>query len=98
MILEIALLQIRPGLAPDFEKAFAQAQAIIASMPGYIHHELQRCIEAENRYVLPVRWQSLEAHVVGFRSSPEYQEWKKLLHHFYNPFPQVEHFEAVELG
>ena len=62
-------------------------------MKGYISHQLQRCIEKENRYILLVNWETLEDHTVGFRSSDEYQEWKKLLHHFYDPFPTVEHYE-----
>jgi len=98
MILELALLNVRRGFERDFEAAFAQASSIIASMPGYISHQLQRCIETSNRYVLLVYWTSLEAHTVGFRGSPEYQRWKQLLHHFYDPFPSVEHYELVARG
>lgn len=96
MILEIAPLQIRPGQAAAFEAAFAEAQAIISSMPGYLSHELQRCLERANHYVLLVRWQTLADHEVGFRQSPQYQQWKQLLHHFYDPFPTVLHYEVVE--
>lgn len=95
MILEVAMLHVRPGQGAEFERAFAQAQSIIAAMPGYIEHELQRCLEVPDKYVLLVRWRSLEDHEQGFRGSPEYQEWKRLLHHFYDPFPTVEHFEPV---
>ncbi|WP_404788929.1 antibiotic biosynthesis monooxygenase family protein [Altericista sp. CCNU0014] len=95
MILEVAILEVKPGLATEFETAFKTASAIIGSMPGYLSHELQRCIETENRYLLLVRWQTLEAHTVGFRQSPEYQEWRALLHHFYDPFPTVEHYEMA---
>ena len=95
MILEVAILNVRPGMASAFEEAFHQASSIISAMPGYISHQLQRCIEAPNRYVLLVNWESLEAHTVGFRGSPEYQVWKRMLHHFYDPFPIVEHYESV---
>jgi|ERR1022692_9760 heme-degrading monooxygenase HmoA len=95
MILEVAVLNVRVGLEREFEAAFAQASAIIASMPGYISHQLQRCIETSTRYALLVNWTSLEAHTVGFRGSPEYQTWKQLLHHFYDPFPSVEHYVLV---
>ncbi|RDC65154.1 antibiotic biosynthesis monooxygenase family protein [Adhaeribacter pallidiroseus] len=97
MVLEIALLDVVPAQTSNFEKAFAQAQQIIARMPGYVTHELQRCLEKENRYALLITWQTLEDHTIGFRQSPEYQEWKKLLHHFYDPFPVVEHFRKVAL-
>ncbi len=64
-------------------------------MHGYLEHDLQRCIERPSRYVLLVRWETLEDHTEGFRGSPEYQRWKALLHHFYDPFPTVEHFTRV---
>ena len=95
MILEVAILNVRPGQEHDFESAFALAAPIIASMPGYVSHQLQRCLEASNRYVLLVEWTTLEAHTLGFRGSREYQRWKTLLHHFYDPFPTVEHYEMV---
>ena len=98
MILEVATLNVRPGSQPKFEAAFAQAAPIIASMPGYVSHQLQQCVEASSRYVLLVEWTTLEAHTVGFRGSPEYLRWKQLLHHFYDPFPTVEHYSMVMHG
>ncbi len=97
MILEAAMLQVKPGQESDFEAAFRDASRIIASMPGYIAHELHRCIEVNGKYLLLVRWERLEDHTIGFRNSAEYQEWRRLLHHFYAPFPAVEHFEQVKL-
>jgi heme-degrading monooxygenase HmoA len=96
MILEAAPLQVKAGQAGAFESAFREAQAIIASMPGYRSHELQRCLEREGHYLLLVRWESVAAHEQGFRKSPQYRQWRKLLHHFYDPFPTVLHYEAVE--
>jgi heme-degrading monooxygenase HmoA len=92
MVLEIAQLQIKPGQAAAFEAAFGQAQAIIASMPGYLGHELQRCLEQDHHYMLLVRWATLEDHTVGFRQSAQYLQWRQLLHHFYDPFPTVLHY------
>ncbi|MFC6659897.1 antibiotic biosynthesis monooxygenase family protein [Deinococcus multiflagellatus] len=96
-MLEIALLTIRRGLTPAFEEAFAEAQGIISAMPGYLRHSLQRCAEDDHRYALLVWWTTLEAHTIGFRGSPDYQQWRALLHHFYDPFPTVEHFTEVGL-
>jgi 2-hydroxychromene-2-carboxylate isomerase/heme-degrading monooxygenase HmoA len=95
MILEVALLDVKPEQAAEFEAAFAIARSILRASPGYVSHELQRCVEAPGRYVLLVRWRSLDDHVEGFRKSSRYQEWKRLLHHFYDPFPTVEHFEPI---
>ena len=96
MILEVAILNIKPEKVNDFEPTFQIASKIISSMKGYIFHELRKCMENENQYILLVKWESLEDHTVGFRESEEYEEWKALLHHFYEPFPVVEHYESVE--
>jgi heme-degrading monooxygenase HmoA len=93
VILEIAQLQVKPGQTTEFEVAFNEAQAIISSMPGYLGHELQKCIEQVNHYMLLVRWESVEHHEVGFRKCAQYQGWRALLHHFYDPFPTVLHYE-----
>ncbi len=89
------MLDIRPGEAPAFEQAFAEAQSILRASPGYQRHELRRCAERESRYLLLVWWDSIESHTEGFRGSPDYQRWKALLHHFYDPFPTVEHYASV---
>lgn len=96
MILEVAVLDVKAGQEAAFEAAFRQAAPIIAAMPGYLSHELQRCLERANRYILLVNWQTLEHHTVGFRGSAQYQQWKRLLHHFYDPFPTVEHYAPVD--
>jgi heme-degrading monooxygenase HmoA len=95
MILEVAILNVIPGREAEFENAFRQAQRIISSMTGYRSHDLRRCVETTSRYILLVNWDSLEDHTVGFRGSTDYQEWKRLLHHFYDPFPVVEHYAGV---
>ncbi len=95
MILEVVILNVIPNLTAEFEAAFAKAERIIASMEGYISHQLQKCIEEPAKYILLVNWTDLEAHTIGFRGSEEYQEWKALLHHFYDPFPTVEHYEPL---
>ncbi|NET73085.1 MAG: antibiotic biosynthesis monooxygenase, partial [Sphaerospermopsis sp. SIO1G2] len=75
MILEVAILDIKPGLCSEFEVAFQTASQIIASIPGYISHQLQHCLENSHRYILLVKWDKLTDHTVGFRQSPQYQEW-----------------------
>ncbi|MEN9562585.1 MAG: hypothetical protein RIR73_829 [Chloroflexota bacterium] len=96
MILEVVILNIIPGQEKEFEAAFEKASPIISSMGGYHWHQLQHCLEVKNRYLLLVQWETLEAHTVGFRGSAEYQEWRKLLHPFYDPFPTVEHYEMAQ--
>ncbi|MET0279675.1 MAG: antibiotic biosynthesis monooxygenase [Steroidobacteraceae bacterium] len=95
MILEVAILNVHAHRTADFESSFAQAAPLIAASPGYVSHEMRRCVEVANRYILLVTWQSIEDHVVGFRGSDAYQSWKALLHHYYDPFPTVEHYEQL---
>jgi heme-degrading monooxygenase HmoA len=95
MITEHALLPVRAGLEQDFEAAFGQARHIIAAMPGFISLSLSRSIESPRTYLLLVEWETLEDHTEGFRGSAEYQQWRALLHRFYEPFPVVEHYNLV---
>jgi len=95
MILEHAILPVRPGLETEFEAAFAQARPLISVQPGFLAVSLHRSVETPNEYLLLVAWDSIEAHTEGFRRSPEYDRWKALLHRFYDPFPVVEHFDEV---
>lgn len=92
MILEAATLNVNPGEEARFESAMRAARSLIAATPGFLGISVQRCIERPSSYLMLVRWEKLEDHTVGFRQSDRYQEWRKMLHHFYDPFPVVEHF------
>lgn len=94
MILEHAILSVKPGRLSDFEQAMATANPLIACQPGFISLELRRSAEGLNQYLLLIHWASIEAHRDGFRNSPQYQKWRGLLHHFYDPMPSVTYFEA----
>ena len=95
MIREHALLNVISGQELEFERAFQQAKDIIAGSPGFRSLRLARCLEQPSRYLLLVEWDCLEDHTVGFRGSAAYHAWRRLLHHFYDPFPTVEHYEDI---
>ncbi|OOP60414.1 antibiotic biosynthesis monooxygenase [Arthrobacter sp. SRS-W-1-2016] len=95
MILEHAILPVRPGGESDFEEAFRAARPLISRQPGFRSLSISRSIESPNLFLLLVEWDSIEAHTEGFRGSADYERWKELLHHFYDPFPVVEHFTTV---
>jgi heme-degrading monooxygenase HmoA len=95
MILEVAMLQVKPGQETAFEKDFATAGQFISAIKGYVRHSLRKCLEQEHKYILLVDWEQLEDHTIGFRESAQYLEWKRLLHHYYEPFPTVEHYEML---
>ncbi len=95
MILEQATLPVRPGEEAAFEAAFDEARALISAAPGFLDLTLSRCVERPSSYLLLVHWESLAAHTEGFRGSALYEQWRELLHHFYEPSPVVEHYELV---
>jgi heme-degrading monooxygenase HmoA len=97
VIVEHAILPVIPGQEDAFERAFAAARAIISGMQGFRSLSLSRGIESPSSYLLLVEWDRLEDHTKGFRGSREYGDWRALLHHFYEPFPAVEHFAPITL-
>ncbi len=99
MILEMAILNVRPGQESAFEAAMRTARPLIAATPGFGGINVHRCIETRNRYLLLVTWRALQDHTVGFRQSDRYQRWRDLMHQFYEPMPNVEHYEGpLDLG
>ena len=95
MILEVAIMKIKPELMAEFESVFPQAAAISASTPGYISHEMQRCVETKGKYFYLIRWESIEAHEVNFRQSPRRAQFRELLVKYWEEPPFAEHFEAI---
>jgi heme-degrading monooxygenase HmoA len=91
-VLEVAILDVKRGQVEAFQASFQAAQPFISAAPGFGGLELRRCVENDHRFLLLVRWDSVASHEIGFRGSPGYAEWKKSLHHFYEPFPTVEHY------
>ena len=95
MITEHALLDVVPGRELEFVGAMQRAKSLIAASPGFVSLRVERCLERPSRFLLLVEWECLEDHTEGFRQSPTSEEWRAALHHFYDPFPVVEHFEAI---
>lgn len=94
-VLECALLDVIPGQEDAFLAAFAQARPLIAAQRGFRTLELRRSADEPGgsvRFLLLVGWDRLSDHTEGFRKSPEYGQWRELLHRFYDPFPLVEHY------
>jgi heme-degrading monooxygenase HmoA len=92
VITEHALLDVIPGREGEFLDALEQAKTLIAASPGFVSLRVERGIERPSCFLLLVEWERLEDHTEGFRGSPAYEGWRAALHHFYDPFPLVEHF------
>jgi heme-degrading monooxygenase HmoA len=94
MILEHALLSIKPGESAAFEAAMAEARPLIAASPGFRSITVRKACETPDRYLLLVEWDDIASHRDGFRISERYEQWRGLLHRFYDPMPVVDYFEA----
>jgi heme-degrading monooxygenase HmoA len=95
MILEVAMLKVHAGQERAFEEAMAKAAPVIAGSRGYLGHELRQCVETSGRYLLLVQWETLEAHTVGFRQSPAFNQWREIIGGFFTEAPVVEHYQGV---
>ncbi|MEH6791034.1 antibiotic biosynthesis monooxygenase family protein [Parasphingorhabdus sp.] len=92
MIVEHAILQIRPGQSAAFAAAMAKARPLVAVQPGFQSIEVRESDDDPQRYLLLIVWDAIESHRDGFRKSPEYRQWRALLHHFYDPIPVVNYY------
>lgn len=92
MVLEQAMLHVRDGQDAAFCAAMEQARPLIAASPGFLAMDVRPAVEEPGCYLLLVQWASIADHRDGFRRSDRYQQWRALLHHFYDPMPQVRYF------
>jgi heme-degrading monooxygenase HmoA len=92
MIVEHALLQVRVGEESGFEAAMVEARPLIAASRGFLGIEVRPALESPGLYLLLVRWESVADHRDGFRKSDRYEQWRALLHRFYEPMPSVDYF------
>jgi heme-degrading monooxygenase HmoA len=91
-VLEHALLPVLVGREREFETAIAEARPLIEASPGFISLEIRRPAATGRAYLLLVKWRSIADHRDGFRQSDRYQQWRALLHPFYDPMPEVGYF------
>lgn len=98
MILEIAQIEVRPESEARFEAAVAEAAPLFSGSEGCRSFDLHRSVEFPSRYRLVVGWDSIDAHMVGFRGSPAFERWRALVSPYFAAPPQVEHVEKVLEG
>jgi heme-degrading monooxygenase HmoA len=96
MILEIAEITIKDGTQADFEAALIKGLTTYSvQTEGYISHEIQHCMEQPTRYMLLLKWESLEAHTVNFRQGPHYDTYRALISPYFDGLPVVLHYDLV---
>lgn len=94
MILELATIDIKQGTNKDFEAALEKAQYVISKSKGYIGHQFQKCVEQNSRYVLLIKWKTVEDHTKGFRESELFREWRALIGPYFENTPFVQYYEV----
>jgi heme-degrading monooxygenase HmoA len=95
MVLEVALVDVRPGQEDDFAAAYATAHPILAGTPGCRSVRMTRGVESPSRFVLLVEWDSVAAHERNFRASDRFPAWRALIGPYFAAPPLVEHFTDV---
>lgn len=98
MFLEIAQIDVKPGMESEFEAGVGRAAPLFQRAKGCKGMTLQRSVEMPSRYRLFVRWETVENHTVDFRGSADFQEWRRLVGHYFGSPPEVEHVREVVKG
>jgi quinol monooxygenase YgiN len=98
MILEIAQIDVKPGMEAEFEAGVKKAVPVFKRQKGCKSLALQRSIEKPSRFRLFIHWDTVENHTVDFRGSADFQEWRKLVGHCFASPPEVEHVREVTKG
>ena len=98
MILEIAQIDVKPGMEKELEAGVTKAGPIFKRAKGCAGMTLQRSHENPSRYRLFVKWETLENHLKDFRESADFQDWRKLVGHCFAAPPNVEHVTEVVHG
>jgi heme-degrading monooxygenase HmoA len=96
MILELADIRIQAGKGAEFDTAIVRGvETVISKAKGFRGYEVHKGIESPERYLLTIRWETLENHTVDFRGSAAFAEWRAIVGPYFAAPPQVEHFELI---
>jgi heme-degrading monooxygenase HmoA len=99
MILEVADIRIPPGQQAAFDEAIQRGlRTVIAQAAGVVDWKVVKGIESPERYILQIRWKTLEDHTVGFRGGPLFPQWRAIVGPFFAQPPVVEHFDLIAMS
>ncbi len=96
MILEHVDIRIQPGQQAAFDEAILRGvNTVIAHAKGFRGFKVNKCIESPERYILMLFWDSMDDHMMGFRQSPAFAEWRAIVGPFFASPPMMEHFNLL---
>ena len=98
MFMEVAEIQVKPGTETQFEAAVQAAAPLFQRAKGCSAMRLERSVEQPSNYTLLVQWATVDNHMVDFRESDDFQEWRKLVGEFFAAPPKVGHTATVVTG
>jgi heme-degrading monooxygenase HmoA len=96
MILELVDIRIHPGQNAAFDEAIARGvRNVIAHAKGFQGFKVNKGIENPERYILQIFWDSVDNHMVGFRQSEAFAQWRAIVGPYFASPPAMEHFDFV---
>jgi heme-degrading monooxygenase HmoA len=96
MILEHVDIHIHPGQQAAFDEAILRGvNTVIAHAQGFRGFKVNKGIESPERYLLMIFWDSVDDHMVNFRQSPAFAEWRAIVGAFFASPPVMEHFNLL---
>lgn len=95
MIVERAEIPVKEGMEEAFAAAMkSRGLAILAAADGCHSVELGRGVENPGKFILLLKWDSVESHV-ALTKTPAFDEFKALVGPFFGGPSNMEHFELV---
>jgi heme-degrading monooxygenase HmoA len=96
MILEATTITINENVSSDFENNFKKVEQVLSKAEGYISHELQKCMESKNQYLVLIKWQNLEAYTIKFQQSDLFIDLGSLIGKYFATQPVVQHYQLIQ--
>jgi heme-degrading monooxygenase HmoA len=82
----------------EFENGVMLAVPLFQRARGCRGLKLLRSVEQPSRYTLMVTWETVDDHMVHFRESEDFQEWRRLVGEFFVSAPKVGHEQIAFAG
>jgi heme-degrading monooxygenase HmoA len=95
VVVEVAVFEITPGEEDAFVAAYHRVRGEVAGTPGCLSVRLTRGVESPSRFVLLAEWESVDAHLAGFRATDRFTRWRAAIGPYFAAPPQVEHYTDV---
>jgi len=95
MIVEVAIIRAKPGEADQMREGLRAARNVTSQAVGYLGSTFHQGIEDPQRFVLAIQWESMDAHMKGFREGPLFPQWRSHFGQYIDGTPDVSHFEVI---